>query len=236
MIASSLVLAIDTCSAVAGAALADASGILGERYLGRERVRAESVGALLPQLLAEAGAEASDIRGFGVINGPGSYTGLRVGLALARGLALLDGLQVAAISSLELAAVSVDVAEGDVCVVLDAGRGRFYSAGYRKSAGGVVAETLATAVSTAEELSLRFSAERQPWILCHECGSAAVADLGGGYAEFARQRAGVLASWALGALDEGRGQPSESVLPVYAGSLRFRHNPGKVLVGPDPSR
>ena len=90
-----LTLAFDTATSVATAALVRDGTVLGERVS-----RAVSVLEDADELLREAGAEQGDLTGLVVGIGPGSFTGLRIGLAAARGLAFALDLPVAGVSTL----------------------------------------------------------------------------------------------------------------------------------------
>ena len=90
-----LTLAFDTATGVATSALVDGDDVLGERA-SRAQTLLEDVDALLRQ----AGAHPADIRRLAVGIGPGSFTGVRIGLAAARGLALSLGVEGAGVSTL----------------------------------------------------------------------------------------------------------------------------------------
>lgn len=90
-----LTLAFDTATGVATSALVDGNEVLGERF-SRAQTLLEDVDALLRQ----AGAHPADLQRLAVGIGPGSFTGLRMGLATARGLALSLGLGGAGVSTL----------------------------------------------------------------------------------------------------------------------------------------
>jgi tRNA threonylcarbamoyladenosine biosynthesis protein TsaB len=98
-----LILAFDTATDVATSALVDDGEVLGER-VSRAVTLLEDVDALLRQ----AGAHTGDIAGLAVGVGPGSFTGIRVGLATARGLALALDIPVAGISTLDALAAGAD--------------------------------------------------------------------------------------------------------------------------------
>jgi tRNA threonylcarbamoyladenosine biosynthesis protein TsaB len=108
-----LTLAFDTATSVATAALVREGEVLGERVS-----RAVQVLEDADELLRASGAERSELTGLVVGTGPGSFTGLRLGLAAARGLALALELPVAGVSTLDALAAG---APGAVPVV-DAGR------------------------------------------------------------------------------------------------------------------
>lgn len=93
---------------------------------------------LVPQiaaLLEKHGLGKSDIDAFIVVSGPGSFTGLRVGLAAIKGLAEILGKPIVPVSLLEVLAVATEK-RGRVLSLLDAGRGQFYAGEYEISASG----------------------------------------------------------------------------------------------------
>lgn len=108
-----LTLAFDTATSVATAALVRDGEVLGERVSRAVRVLEDA-----DELLREAGEPRTSLTGVVVGTGPGSFTGLRMGLAAARGLALALDVPVAGVSTLEALAAG---APGAVPVV-DAGR------------------------------------------------------------------------------------------------------------------
>jgi tRNA threonylcarbamoyladenosine biosynthesis protein TsaB len=89
--------------------------------------------ALCDQVLRAAGLKVSQVRALTCGAGPGSFTGLRVGLAVAKGLALADQLPLVLVSSLD--ALALDLADaakdGHVLPCIDAGKGQVYARLYR---------------------------------------------------------------------------------------------------------
>jgi tRNA threonylcarbamoyladenosine biosynthesis protein TsaB len=113
-----LTLAFDTATGVATSALVDGDEVLGERF-SRAQTLLEDVDALLRQ----AGAHPSEIERLAVGIGPGSFTGVRIGLAAARGLALSLGVEGAGVSTLAALAAG---APGAVPVI-DAKRSEIFT-------------------------------------------------------------------------------------------------------------
>jgi tRNA threonylcarbamoyladenosine biosynthesis protein TsaB len=122
------ILALDTATSVASCALIRDGALLGERA-----AAARSVLAAADDLLAAAGLEPAGLDGIVVGTGPGSFTSIRMGLALVRGLALATGVPVAGASTLHA------FTGGDP--VIDAKRGEVFAA------GGVVAAPESLSVS-----------------------------------------------------------------------------------------
>ena len=108
-----LTLAFDTATSVATAALVRDGEVLGERASRAVRVLADA-----DDLLREAGRDCSELGGIVVGVGPGSFTGLRLGLAAARGLAFALDLPVAGVSTLDALAAGAPGA----LPIIDAGR------------------------------------------------------------------------------------------------------------------
>jgi tRNA threonylcarbamoyl adenosine modification protein YeaZ len=108
-----LVLAFDTATHVATVALVEGAKTLAERSTRPYRVLADA-----DELLAEIGASPGEIESLVVGTGPGSFTGTRLGLALARGFALARGVPVAGVSTLDALAAGAPGA----LAVIDAGR------------------------------------------------------------------------------------------------------------------
>lgn len=131
-------LAIDTATDVAGIALADAGGVVVEHSWPARRNHTSALAPRVAQALADAGLSVAELAGIAVAIGPGSYTGLRIGLALAKGLAFGAGLPVVGVPTLDplAAALSAPVTqrERDLWCVFRAGRQRFVAARYPPAA------------------------------------------------------------------------------------------------------
>jgi len=117
------VLVIDTCGDVGSVALGEGEAIVATEVLPAR----EASSALLPavgRLLEAQGWVLSELDGVGVVSGPGSFTGVRVGLAAAKGLCEALGLALVGVSRLEVLAEAGELRDG--FAVLDAGRGELF--------------------------------------------------------------------------------------------------------------
>jgi len=130
-----LTLALDTSTQEGSVALGLDGAILGELSLSVRATHSETVLPAIDQLLGEAGRTARDLEAVVVGGGPGSFTGVRIAAALARGICFPTGATLFAYSSLSAIAVHAahtgDInSSGPVCALLDARRDQVYAAGY----------------------------------------------------------------------------------------------------------
>lgn len=128
-------LLINTCGAEGVVALAEDAAILAVELL-PGRSSSENLLPAVRRLMEARDWRVGELAAIVVVIGPGSFTGVRVGLSAAKGLCEAGGVGLLAMSRLALVAASVD-AEGEVLAVLDAGRGEYfcgvYAAGVRVS-------------------------------------------------------------------------------------------------------
>jgi tRNA threonylcarbamoyladenosine biosynthesis protein TsaB len=120
-----ILLAIDTAAPRLQLALVRADGSVETLVEEMEQGHAERILPAIGELLARNGIAYGDLQRIAVTTGPGSFTGLRIGLSAARGLALALGIPVLGVPSLEALALSART-EGPVAIVLDARRGESY--------------------------------------------------------------------------------------------------------------
>jgi tRNA threonylcarbamoyladenosine biosynthesis protein TsaB len=140
------VVAIDTATRAGGVALAEQAPskevvFLAERPHDEDRRHAETLQVAIDECLEAAGVDLMEVDGFAVSIGPGSFTGLRVGLATAKGLALATGAWLIGVPTLEAFAEASREARpsksGAVWVCLDARKSEVYSGLFGLSPGGV---------------------------------------------------------------------------------------------------
>ncbi len=125
------VLAVETSTLAGGVALLDGDVLLGQYVLDVRVTNSERLMVAVDRLLGDAGFTAGSLSGLAVAVGPGSFTGLRVGLSAIKGLALALGIPVAAVPTLDAMAASLPFAALPVCPVLDARKGEVYASLYR---------------------------------------------------------------------------------------------------------
>jgi tRNA threonylcarbamoyladenosine biosynthesis protein TsaB len=132
------VLAIDTSTNVLGVAVANEKGIIGEQITFTKRNHSVRAMPSIEAILKECGLKPSDIDKIVVAKGPGSYTGVRIGVTIAKSLAWSLGVQLTGISSLEALALNGRYFNGLVCPLFDARRGQIYTSLFKWDNGDLV--------------------------------------------------------------------------------------------------
>ncbi len=140
-------LAIDTSGAATLCRVAWAPGEVVEESFAAEAQQSEAIGAALAKAASAHPGAVKRLQAIVVGLGPGSFTGLRVGLALAKGMAYAGGVPLYGVSSLATLAASQD--PGVVAFMLEARRGEIFTGIYEVDDGGA-RELVADALSTAE--------------------------------------------------------------------------------------
>jgi tRNA threonylcarbamoyladenosine biosynthesis protein TsaB len=132
-----MILALSTSTPQFGAALMTPEGvILGEVASGVARRHFRDFMPAVEQLVEACGRPLDELEAIAVARGPGSFTGLRVGLAAAKGMAHGLGLPLVGVSSLEALAWRIPFSDLPVCSVIDSRKGELFCGVYRRSAAG----------------------------------------------------------------------------------------------------
>ena len=145
-----LLLAFETSAKAASAALFEDGRLLGENYQNTGMTHSQTLMVMARDLLKTAGKEASDVQAVAVAEGPGSFTGVRIGVAAAKGFAWGGELPCCGVSTLEAMALGLGVWEGYVCPVMDARRDQVYNALFYVNQGAVERIAPDRAISLSE--------------------------------------------------------------------------------------
>lgn len=129
-------LAIDTATRSAGVALLEDEKILAEYFIRLRLTHSDSVLPAVEAILSTAGMGMGDVHLFALTHGPGSFTGLRVGAGIVKGLALSTGGSIVGVSTLDALAQNLAFASCLVCPILDAKKGQIYTSLYRPAEKG----------------------------------------------------------------------------------------------------
>lgn len=123
-----LILAFETSAKAASVALMDEKKLLGEAYQNTGLTHSQTIMVMAEDLLKQCQKTVNDVTAVAVAAGPGSFTGVRIGVAAAKGFAWGRELPCYGISTLEAMARSLGIWQGYVCPVMDARRSQVYNA------------------------------------------------------------------------------------------------------------
>ena len=154
-----MVLGIETATAVCAAALVDDDVVRAERRYEIPQAHSEKLMECVDDCLKSAGLNLSSIDGIAISIGPGSFTGLRIGLSVAKGLAFATGKPLVGVPTLEalaMEAVRKGIVEPDDVIVpmIDARRDEVYTAIFRRNEKSVEQMLLSQAVRCVEAMSI----------------------------------------------------------------------------------
>lgn len=123
-----MLLAFETSAKAASVALFDGEKLLGEQYQNTGLTHSQTLLVMAEELLRQCDKTSADVTAVAVANGPGSFTGVRIGAAAAKGFAWGAQCPIYGVSTLEAMALGLGVYEGYVCPVMDARRAQVYNA------------------------------------------------------------------------------------------------------------
>lgn len=172
-----MILALDTCLNACSAAVVDGAQVRAARSEPMERGHQERLAPLAAEVMAEAGIAFADLARVAATVGPGSFTGLRVGLAFAKGLGLATGRPVTGVGTLHAMAASAGE-RGRVASVIDARREQVYLQAFDD--GEPLGEPEAL---TAADAAARLAAWGGPWRLVGSGAGLVLPMLDGAVAE-----------------------------------------------------
>ena len=213
------VLAIDTTGLVASVALVTEEKVVGEFTLNHAMTHSQTIMPLVERLTDMLGFDLAEVECIACASGPGSFTGLRIGAATAKGLAYALNKKIAAVPTLDALAYNVFDAEAAIVPIMDAKRNQVYAAVYKWENGKLkrlteyMAEDIQTVMSLAKKHSRAvFLGDGTPVhseaILAEEGFSIAPPHLNA-------QRAAAVGAYALTMVPESEWQDVDAFMPVY---------------------
>jgi len=159
-----MLLAMDTSTQWMGLALFDGAQVIGETIWQTRNHHTVELAPAIHELLARCGVASADLKAIAVALGPGSFTSLRIGLAVAKGMALALHIPIVGLPTLDIVAAAEPLSENPLLAILQAGRGRLAVGTYAAVLGAWRSQGEAR-VTNIEELS---ESIRRPTIVVGE--------------------------------------------------------------------
>ena len=169
------ILALETSAVSASVALCDDEALIAQSFQHTGLTHSATLMPMLEDLLKNAGHTLEQAELIAVAAGPGSFTGLRIGVAAAKGLAWAEGKPCAACSTLESMAWQVAHVDGLICAAMDARRQQVYAALFQ-SEGGTLTRLTEDQALSLDELACAAETYKKPQLLvgdgAHLCYNA----------------------------------------------------------------
>jgi tRNA threonylcarbamoyladenosine biosynthesis protein TsaB len=129
------ILAVDSTAVAASAAVLEDGKLLGEFFTNTRRTHSQTLMPMVSGVLESTGSKIGEIGLFAVSAGPGSFTGVRIGISCIKGMAMAQDRPCAGVSALEAMARNLSCLEATVCAVMDARCGQVYNAVFEAGDG-----------------------------------------------------------------------------------------------------
>lgn len=215
------ILAVDTSSQAGSCAIWIDGILLGEFFVHLAQTHSQTMMPMVESLLQITGYKPDQMDFFAVSTGPGSFTGLRIGISSIKGMAMAADRPCLAVSTLEALAENMAMFHGMVIPVMDARRQQVYTASFEAKGGKIIRKTADGALPVQAVRAQIIAAESQPVVLVGdgaEMCKAEMADLA--YVSVApqplsHQRASSVAVVAARLAQQGRSDSAESLAPAY---------------------
>ncbi len=214
-----LILALDSSAAPASAALLEDGKILSEFYINTKQTHSQTLMLMVESVLKLTNKTLDDVTCMAVSAGPGSFTGVRIGVSCVKGLSMTRNIPCAGVSTLRAMAENARQLTGIVCAVMDARCGQVYNALFRAESGKLtrlcddralpIAELLEECKTFAEKIYLVGDGAE----LCYKTFAAIRAELLQPQLRF--QRASGVAMAAQEMIENGQTVTPDALMPIY---------------------
>ncbi|VBB05823.1 trna threonylcarbamoyl adenosine modification protein yeaz [Lucifera butyrica] len=215
------ILAIDTATLVSSVAVCTKETLLAELTIQTQKTHSETLMPHIRDVLLLAGVDKQDLQAIAVSIGPGSFTGLRIGLATAKAMAYALNIPICGVSTMEALAYACPVPGMVLAPLLDAQKGNVYQALFRWR-NGILEQSIPTRVVDLEAALTEMAAIPEPVMVMGEAAvqhSRRILELGGNLLlappHLIMPRAAMVALLAHRFRDGGNTQNLMNLAPVY---------------------
>lgn len=215
------ILALESSATAASVALCEDEALIAQSFRDTGLTHSQTLLPMTEELLAHCGLTVADLDLIAVAAGPGSFTGLRIGVATAKGLAWAAQLPCAGCSTLEAMAWNLAGLDGELCAAMDARRHQVYNARFRAENGTITRLTEDRAIALEDLIEeLRGTKTTQIVLgdgaqLCCEALTAAGIPARLAPPNLRQQTAWGVARLGLELAKAGQTVPPEELVPVY---------------------
>lgn len=213
-----MILAIDTATRMLSVALVSEAQILGEHTWTTANQHSVELSPAIDRLFKQTDMSPQDLTAIAVAQGPGSFTGVRIGMGVAKGMALALRIPLIPVPTLDVIAAATPVFKGDLIVIIQAGRGRIITQRYQwqkrdwRSVGDLDLTNWDALVETIDKTTMingELDIQGQ-MVIDSSTRPIQLAPIG-----FRARRAGFLGQLAFDLLDQDELEDASIIAPLY---------------------
>lgn len=161
------ILGIDTSTMAASVAVIEDNQLVCEYTINTKKTHSQKLMPMIENILKESDLNINDIDLIGICVGPGSFTGLRIGMATAKAIAHVNNIPIVGVTSLEMLAANMNLCDKKICSILDAQRNQVYTAKF-EYIGNRLVQINDTDVLEIDKLINEISSSEDDYILIGE--------------------------------------------------------------------
>ena len=161
------ILGIDTSSMAASVAVIEDNKLICEYTINTKKTHSQKLMPMIENMLNLSDLNVREIDAIAVCEGPGSFTGLRIGMATAKAIAHVNDIPVIGVNSLEVLAANMNLCDKKICPILYAQRNQVYTGRYRYE-GTKLVEIKEIGIQPIDELLEELAQSKEEWILVGE--------------------------------------------------------------------
>ena len=161
------ILGIDTSSMAASVAVIEDNKLICEYTINTKKTHSQKLMPMIENMLGLSDLNVREIDAIAVCEGPGSFTGLRIGMATAKAIAHVNDIPVIGVNSLEALAANMNLCDKKICSILDAQRNQVYTGRYQYE-GTKLVEIKEIGIQQIDELLEELAQSKEEWILVGE--------------------------------------------------------------------
>ena len=161
------ILGIDTSSMAASVAVIEDNKLICEYTINTKKTHSQKLMPMIENMLGLSDLNVREIDAIAVCEGPGSFTGLKIGMATAKAIAHVNDIPVIGVNSLEALAANMNLCDKKICSILDAQRNQVYTGRYQYE-GTKLVEIKEIGIQQIDELLEELAQSGEQWILVGE--------------------------------------------------------------------
>ena len=162
------ILGIDTSTMSANVAVLEDDKLICEYTINTKKTHSQKLMPMIENMLKLSEIEIKEIDAIAICVGPGSFTGLRIGMATAKAMAHVNNIPLIGVDSLEILGANIDNCNKKICAILDAQRNQFYTNIYKLEYNKIQALQSEIEIMPIDNLLEKLSSSEEEWVIVGE--------------------------------------------------------------------